>query len=196
MYFSTEFKDCSHPSEFNGTLFPKLFWPTVRKKMFYWSRKTFEIWGREFSKFSRSLEQFIQTVKGQENFGNRMLLYLGSWTVLRSNKWEQLEFELKKIVRIKKHAGKVIKKWLLPKQTLHLKGPILNSHSTLCSDPDFKRTRGPRSIWISHLNSWARAYKSQCTILPIFDAFFCVSSPLLKHVLFEWTWIHVILLFC
>ena len=29
--------------------------------------------GREFAKFLRSLEQFIQTVKGQNNSGNRML---------------------------------------------------------------------------------------------------------------------------
>ena len=28
----------------------------------------FEAEGREFAKFSRSLEQFIQTVKGQNNF--------------------------------------------------------------------------------------------------------------------------------
>ena len=33
----------------------------------------FEAEGREFAKFLRSLEQFIQTVKGQNNFGNRML---------------------------------------------------------------------------------------------------------------------------
>ena len=50
----------------NGILLPKLFWPTVRKKMFYWSRKTFEI--REFANFLRSVEQFIQTMKGQNNF--------------------------------------------------------------------------------------------------------------------------------
>ena len=43
----------------NGNLLPKLFWPTVRK---YCSTN----WeGREFAKFLRSLEQFIQTVKGR-----------------------------------------------------------------------------------------------------------------------------------
>ena len=41
----------------NGILLPKLFWPTVRKKCSS---------DREF--FLRSLEQFIQTVKGQNNF--------------------------------------------------------------------------------------------------------------------------------
>ena len=29
----------------------------------------FEVEGREFAKFLRSLEQFIQAVKGQNNFG-------------------------------------------------------------------------------------------------------------------------------
>ena len=40
------------------------------KKLFKWSRKTFEIRGGRprISKFLRSLEQFIQTVKGQNNF--------------------------------------------------------------------------------------------------------------------------------
>ena len=33
----------------------------------------FEAKGQEFAKIFRSLEQFIQTVKGQNNFGNRML---------------------------------------------------------------------------------------------------------------------------
>jgi hypothetical protein len=33
----------------------------------------FEAEGRDFAKILRSLEQFIQTVKGQNNFGNRML---------------------------------------------------------------------------------------------------------------------------
>ena len=53
-----------------GILLLKLFWPTVRKN---WSSDRekllkFEAEGREFAKFLRSLEQFIQTVKG-----NRML---------------------------------------------------------------------------------------------------------------------------
>ena len=38
------------------------------KKLNWWSRKTFEIRDREFAKFLRSLEQFIQTVKGRNNF--------------------------------------------------------------------------------------------------------------------------------
>ena len=59
----------------NGILLPKLFWPTVRKKCSSDGEKLlkFEAEGREFAKFLRSLEQFIQTVKGQKYLGNRML---------------------------------------------------------------------------------------------------------------------------
>ena len=54
----------------NGILLPKLFWPTVRKNCSSDREKRlkFEAEGREFSNFSRSLYQFIQTVKGQNNF--------------------------------------------------------------------------------------------------------------------------------
>ena len=54
----------------NGILLPKLFWPTVRKNCSSDREKLlkFEADGREFAKFLRSLEQFIQTVKGQNNF--------------------------------------------------------------------------------------------------------------------------------
>ena len=54
----------------NGILLPKLFWPNVRKNCSSdWEKLLkFEAEGREFSKILRSLEQFIQTVKGQNNF--------------------------------------------------------------------------------------------------------------------------------
>ena len=45
--------------------------------------------------FNQTLEQFIQTVKGQKK---RFLV---------SNKLEQLEFKLEENIGIKKHAGKV-----------------------------------------------------------------------------------------
>ena len=53
----------------NSILLPKLFWQIVRKN---WSSDRgkllkFEAEGREYAKFSRSLEQFIRTVKGQNN---------------------------------------------------------------------------------------------------------------------------------
>ena len=54
----------------NGILLPKLFWPTVRKNCSTDREKLlkFEAEGREFAKFLRSLEQFIQAVKCQNNF--------------------------------------------------------------------------------------------------------------------------------
>ena len=54
----------------NGILLPKLFWPTVRKNCSSDQENhfKFEAEGRELAKFLRSLGQFIQTVKGQNNF--------------------------------------------------------------------------------------------------------------------------------
>ena len=54
----------------NCIFFPKLFWPTVRKNCSSDREKPlkFEAKGWEFAKILRSLEQFIQTVKGQNNF--------------------------------------------------------------------------------------------------------------------------------
>ena len=49
-----------------GILLSKLFWPTVRRKCSSdWEKLLkFEAEGQEFSKILRSLEQFIQTLKG------------------------------------------------------------------------------------------------------------------------------------
>ena len=54
----------------NSILLPKLFWPTVRKNYSSdWEKHLkFEPEGQEFAKILRSLEQFAQTVKGQNNF--------------------------------------------------------------------------------------------------------------------------------
>ena len=46
--------------------------------------------------FLRSPEQFIRTVKRQNNFWNRMLFLTYSWRFLRSNTSDQLAFKLKK----------------------------------------------------------------------------------------------------
>jgi hypothetical protein len=56
--------------EENGILLPKLFWPTVRKNCSIDLEKLlkFEAEGREFAKFLRLVEQFIQAVKGQNKF--------------------------------------------------------------------------------------------------------------------------------
>ena len=50
----------------------------------------FEAEGRELAKILRSQEQFIQTVKGQNNFWGKNTY---SWRFLISNKLEQLEFK-------------------------------------------------------------------------------------------------------
>ena len=54
----------------NGILLPKLFLPTVGKSCTSDHEKLlkFEAEGRDFAKFLRSLEQFLQTVKVQDNF--------------------------------------------------------------------------------------------------------------------------------
>ena len=53
----------------NGILLSKLFWPTVRKNCSSVREKLlkFEAEGRESPNILRSLENFIQTVKGQKN---------------------------------------------------------------------------------------------------------------------------------
>ena len=54
----------------NGILLPKLFGPTVRKNCSSdWEKLLkFEAEARELANFLRSLEQFIDTVKGQDKF--------------------------------------------------------------------------------------------------------------------------------
>ena len=51
-------------------LLPKLFWPTLRKNCFNDRQNLlkFETEGGEFAKNLRSLEKFVQTLKGQNNF--------------------------------------------------------------------------------------------------------------------------------
>ena len=60
----------------------------------------FKAEGQEFAKFLRSLEQFIQTVKGQNNFWQQNAFLTCSWRFLISNESEQLEFKLENIVGI------------------------------------------------------------------------------------------------
>ena len=67
----------------------------------------FEAEGQEFAKCLRSLEQFIQTVKGQNNFQGQNTFLTCSWRFLISNNLEQFEFKLEKIIGILKNAGKV-----------------------------------------------------------------------------------------
>ena len=59
--------DVKVPKSFctNGILLPKLFWHSVRKNCSSDREKLLksEAEGKEFAKFLRSLEEFIQTVK-------------------------------------------------------------------------------------------------------------------------------------
>ena len=54
----------------------------------------FEAEGQEYANFLRSLEQFIQTVKGQNNFWQQKAFVTCSWRFFRSNKLEQSYFKL------------------------------------------------------------------------------------------------------
>ena len=71
----------------NGILLPKLFWPIVRKNCSSDREKLlkFETEGWEFAKILRSLEQFIQTVKGQNNFGKKWLGFRNMQEKLEKN---------------------------------------------------------------------------------------------------------------
>ena len=69
----------------------------------------FEAEGQEFAKILRSLEQFIQTVKGQNHFLVTECFLTFSWRFLISNKLKQLQFKLEFFFGIQKHAGKVRK---------------------------------------------------------------------------------------
>ena len=51
----------------NDIFFPKLFWSTVRKNSDQEKLLKFEAEGWEFANNLRLLEQFIRTVKGQNN---------------------------------------------------------------------------------------------------------------------------------
>ena len=79
-----------------GILFPKLFWPTVRKNCPREREKRIEAEGWEFAKILRSLQQFIQTMNGQYNFWNRMLFELVPGGFSKSYTLEQLEFKWEK----------------------------------------------------------------------------------------------------
>ena len=53
-----------------------LFWPSVRKNVLVFQKFKAEGW--EFANILRELKEFIGTVKGQNNFSKRMLLWLVS----------------------------------------------------------------------------------------------------------------------
>ena len=69
----------------------------------------FEAEGQEFAKFFRLLEQFIQPLKGQTNFSNRMLFLTCFERFLWSNIIRTIRSQIGKNIGILKPAGKVRK---------------------------------------------------------------------------------------
>ena len=87
----------------NGILLPKLFWPIVRKNCPSNLEKKlkFEAEVQEFAKILRSLEKFIETVTGQNNYWFQNVIFLNcSWRFLISSKLEKLEFKSEKTIAI------------------------------------------------------------------------------------------------
>ena len=88
----------------NGILFQKLFLPTERKKLFLWSRKTFEIrgWRPRICKIFEISRTIYLNSERSEQFlkENNSLTYF--WRFLRSNTLEQFKFKLEKIIGIYK----------------------------------------------------------------------------------------------
>ena len=60
----------------------------------------FEAEGGEFAKFLKSLEQFIQIVKGQNNFWQQNSFLTRSWRFLISNEYGKLQIKSKKLIGI------------------------------------------------------------------------------------------------
>ena len=74
-----------------------LFWPSVRKKNVLVIKKIFckfEAEGSEFVSFLRSIQQFIQTVKDQNNFWKKNTFHSFTGGFYRSNILEQLIYQL------------------------------------------------------------------------------------------------------
>ena len=88
----------------NGIMLPKLFWLTERKNSSSDPKNLLNLKTENLQKiWDHYIEQFIQTVKGQTNFGNRIstkqdAFFTWSWRFLRSNKSEQLEFKFEKTI--------------------------------------------------------------------------------------------------
>ena len=83
------------PSRYNGLVFCYQNCSCDREKLL-----KFEDEGREFAKILRSLEQFVRTVKGQNNFWQQNDFLTCSWRFLKCKKLEQLEFKLEKNIGI------------------------------------------------------------------------------------------------
>ena len=126
----------------NGILLPK---STLRKKCSSDREKLlkFEAECREFTKNLRSLEQFVRTVKGENNFWLQGVSLTCSWRFLRSNKFKQLQFRLEKIFGFGNMEDKLEKKACLRLQNSTLFDALYSCYLTftaLSSGP--AETRG------------------------------------------------------
>ena len=94
LHFTVSKKEKTMLRCMNGILFPKLFWPTVRRNCSTDIEKLlkFESELQEFGKFLRSLEQFIQSVQ----FLKQKTFLTCSWRFFRSSTLEQLDLNWKK----------------------------------------------------------------------------------------------------
>ena len=84
----------------------------------------FSAFSLKFAKILRSLEQFVQTVKCQDNFWQQNAFLTCSWSFLRSKKVEKFKFKLEKIIGIQKSAGKVRKYFFLYQKKLSKSFPL------------------------------------------------------------------------
>ena len=93
----------------------KIVLTSCEKKLFKWSRKTFEIrgWRPRIDKIFEITRTICSNRERSEQFLVTECFFNLSWRFLRSNKLEQLGFKLEKIILISKHAEKV-RKWFHP----------------------------------------------------------------------------------
>ena len=82
-----------------GTLSPKFFW--------------FIHWVNKLSYLNPSLEQFIQTVKGQNNFWDKIIFKWFREISMIIRILEPFKFKLEKIIGIQKRKGKYKNKYVI-----------------------------------------------------------------------------------
>ena len=107
--------------------------------MFYDREKLLKVKAedQEFAKILRSPEQFIQSVKGQNNFWYSEYFLTCSWRFLTSNKLEQLKLKFEKIIGISKHARKVRKSFtfvVVVDSTAAVVAAVLGSYDEILVD--------------------------------------------------------------
>ena len=84
----------------NGILLPKLVWPTVRKKLVKWLRKTFEVWTWKMRIWF--FFDITRTIYSNSGMSEQFFItaFLTCMRFLISNKPGQLKFNLKKVIAI------------------------------------------------------------------------------------------------